>query len=251
MKVLVVDDDLELLGLVGFALRSDGYVVVEATHGGTALQVFRQERPDLVILDINLPGLNGFQVCRALRSEAATPVLLLTVRNTEEDQVYGLDQGADDYLIKPFSPRALLARVRALLRRALAEMPTSLVAGDLRLVSEDRAVQVGDGPALHLTGREFRLLHCLIVNVGHTVPAARLTAHIWGSQDTGERQLLKQLVHRVRQKIERDPAEPQHLLTVPGVGYRLQVGTLLRGARISAVLHGAVTRGDAPHTMPS
>src|SRR4029078_12824498 len=121
MKILVVDDDLELLGLIGFALRQAGYFVIEASEGPGALGAFGREQPDLVILDVNLPGLNGFEVCRRIRAEATTPIMMLTVRSSEEDQVRGLDGGADDYLTKPFSPRTLLARVRALLRRAEIE----------------------------------------------------------------------------------------------------------------------------------
>src|SRR6266542_699406 len=118
MKILVVDDDLELLSLIGFALRQAGYLVVEAADGGAALATFEREQPDLVILDVNLPVMSGFDVCRRIRAEAPTPIMMLTVRSSEEDQVRGLDGGADDYLTKPFSPRTLLARVRALRRRA-------------------------------------------------------------------------------------------------------------------------------------
>ncbi len=225
MKILVVDDDLELLGLVGFALRQAGYAVVEATNGAEALETFQGEQPDLVILDVNLPGLNGFEVSQRLRSQALTPILMLTVRNTEEDHVRGLDQGADDYLTKPFSPRTLLAHVRALLRRSgrdRPERPEPLAAGGLQLVLEDQAVMIGDGTPVHLTNREFRLLQYLLANTGRTIPSDQLTRHVWGYHGTGDRQLLKQIVHRLRQKIERDPAEPQYVVTVPGVGYKLQ-----------------------------
>src|SRR5262245_35752056 len=131
MKLLVADDDSELLSLIGFALRQAGYFVIDARDGITALESFNREQPDLVILDVNMPGLSGFEVCRRIRAEAATPIMLLTVRNSEEDQVHGLDLGADDYLTKPFSPRTLLARVRALLRRSGSERPASLPAGEL------------------------------------------------------------------------------------------------------------------------
>src|SRR5205085_5037561 len=143
--------DLELLGLIGFALRHAGYLVVDAASGPQALEVFDREQPDLVILDVNLPGLSGFEVCRRIRAEAPTPIMLLTVRGTEEDQVHGLDLGADDYLTKPFSPRTLLARVRALLRRAGIERPALLAAGDLVLDVERQAVRVGGGAPHRLT----------------------------------------------------------------------------------------------------
>jgi DNA-binding response OmpR family regulator len=222
MKVLVVDDDLDLSGLIAFALRTSGYEVMEVTDGTSALAAFRREQVDLVILDVNLPGMDGFEVCRRIRSEAATPILLLTVRNTEADHVHGLDQGADDYLIKPFSPRTLLAHVRALLRRTGVEQPAQLVAGDLRLQTDEQAVRVRDGEAVHLTKREFRLLQYLMAHAGHTISVERLTTHVWGPNGESDRQLLKQIVHRVRQKIEDDPALPGYLVTVPGAGYRLQ-----------------------------
>lgn len=222
MKILVVDDDIELLGLISFALRQAGYLVVEATSGPQALAVFADEQPDLVILDVNLPGMNGFEVCQRIRVEAATPIMLLTVRSSEDDHVHGLDQGADDYLTKPFSPRTLLARVRALLRRVEIERPTLHQAGDLRLNPDQQTISVREQPPIKLTNLEFRLLHYLLANVGHTISMERLTNHVWGYRGVGDRQLLKQLVHRLRQKIEQNPAEPQYLVTVSGVGYVLR-----------------------------
>ncbi|HEX9373969.1 MAG TPA: response regulator transcription factor [Roseiflexaceae bacterium] len=222
MKILVVDDDLELLGLIGFALRQAGYLAITAAQGGEALELFEREQPDLVILDVNLPVLNGFEVCRRIRAEATTPIMMLTARSSEEDQVQGLDGGADDYLTKPFSPRTLLARVRALLRRAEIDRPAPLTAGDLTLDVEIQAVSVRGAPPIRLTSLEFRLLQYLLANAGHTIPAERLTIHVWGYRGVGDKQLLKQLVHRLRQKIERNPAEPQYIVTVAGVGYLLQ-----------------------------
>jgi DNA-binding response OmpR family regulator len=224
MKILVVDDDLELMGLIGFALRQTGYLVIEAADGVEALSTFQREQPDLVILDVNLPGLSGFEVCRRIRAEAPTPIMLLTVRSSEDDQVRGLDGGADDYLTTPFSPRTLLARVRALLRRAEIERPAPLAAGAIALDVERQAVSVRGGAPTRLTSLEFRLLQYLLANAGHTIPAERLTTHVWGYRGAGDRQLLKQLVHRLRQKIEHNPAEPQYVITVAGIGYLLQPG---------------------------
>jgi DNA-binding response OmpR family regulator len=226
MKILVVDDDLELANLIGYALRQAGYLVVEAGDGVAALEAFEREAPALVILDVNLPRLSGLEVCRQIRAGSpagtGTPIMMLTVRNAEEDQVQALDLGADDYLTKPFSPRTLLARVRALLRRAGEEKPLPLAAGDFRLDLEHQAVAVRGGHPVRLTRLEMRLLQLLLANAGHTLPAERLLAHVWGSRGTGDRQLLKQLVHRLRQKIERDAAEPAYLVTVSGVGYALR-----------------------------
>lgn len=222
MKILVVDDDLELLRLIAFALRQAGYLIVEAQDGPSALATFESERPDLVILDVNMPRLNGFEVLKRIRAGGAvTPVMMLTVRATEEDQVQGLDLGADDYLTKPFSPRSLLARVRALLRRAGGDRPGSLTAGDLALDTERSEVSIrGDAP-VRLTNLEFRLLQLLLTHGGRPLTADRLTSHVWGYRGMGDRQLLKQLVHRLRRKIEAEPSHPRYLLTVGGIGYTL------------------------------
>ena len=223
MKILVVDDDLELAGLIGYALRQAGYLVVEAADGQAALDAFERESPALVILDVNLPRLDGLEVCRRIRAESRVPIMMLTVRSAEEDQVGALDLGADDYLTKPFSPRTLLARVRALLRRAGDERPAPLAAGDFSLDLEGQSVSVRGGEPVRLTRLELRLLQILLANAGHTLPAERLLAHVWGSRGSGgDRQLLKQLVHRLRQKIEADAAEPRYLATVSGVGYVLR-----------------------------
>ncbi|KPV50820.1 hypothetical protein SE17_24685 [Kouleothrix aurantiaca] len=222
MKILVVDDDLELLGLIGFALRQAGYLVIEASDGPGALDTFAREQPDMAILDVNLPGLSGFEVCRRIRAESAAPIMMLTVRNSEEDQVHGLDNGADDYLTKPFSPRTLLARVRALLRRAEIDRPSPLHAGALALDVERQSVSVRGAAPIRLTSLEFRLLQYLLANAGHTISTERLTSHVWGYRGVGDKQLLKQLVHRLRQKIEQNPAEPEYVVTVPGIGYLLQ-----------------------------
>ena len=222
MKILVVDDDLELLGLVAYALRQAGYLVVEASDGAAALAAFEREEPSLVVLDVNLPRMSGLEVCRKIREASKVPVMMLTVRSAEEDQVQALDLGADDYLTKPFSPRTLLARVRALLRRAGSEKPAPLAAGAFTLDLERQAVIVAGGPPVRLTNLEVRLMQLLLANAGHTLPAERLLSHVWGSRGSGDRQLLKQLVHRLRQKIEAEATEPRYLVTVSGVGYALR-----------------------------
>ena len=221
MKILAVDDDADLLALVGFALTQAGYAVVKAADAKTARAVFDAESPDLAILDINLPDGNGFDVCAAIRERSRIPVMMLTARGEEEDLVRALDLGADDYLTKPFSPRTLLARVKALLRRAGLESGGAMSAGRLSLDLEAHALRVGDAAPVKLTKLETRLLQILLANAGHVVSTERLLTHVWGHRGSGDRQLLKQLVHRLRQKIEDDPAEPAYLRTESGAGYRL------------------------------
>jgi len=224
MKILVVDDDVELRAIVGYALRNAGWLVLEAGDAAAALQVVEAERPTLVVLDLNLGATDGLELLPRLRERTAAPILILSVRSSEEDVVRGLDLGADDYLTKPFSPRTLLARVRALLRRSGAEEAAEpIVAGTLTLDLERQTVTVeGKGP-VRLTPLELRLLQLLLARAGDTVPAERLIAHVWGSRGYGDKQLLKQLVHRLRRKIEADTADPRRLVADPGAGYRLVV----------------------------
>ena len=223
MKALVVDDDRELRELIVYVLREAGYETVEAPSGPEAIRLHASERPDLVLLDVNLPGADGFDVCRAIRAAAPTPVMMLTVRGSEEDQIRGLDLGADDYLTKPFSPRTLLARVRALLRRGGPERTGVVEAGVMVLDPDLQTVRVGGAEPVRLTNLEYRLLQLFVASPHRTVPPERVLRHVWGNRSTEDRQLLKQLIHRVRQKIEADPSEPRLLKTVPGVGYRLEV----------------------------
>ena len=223
MKILVADDDRDLLELVAFTLSQAGYLPLKAGDGTTALRVFAEESPDLLILDINMPGLTGFEVCEQVRKKSRVPVMMLTVRGAEEDLVRALEIGADDYLNKPFSPRTLLARVKALLRRAGMEVSSPVKAGRLKLDVEEHTLQIGQQPVIRLTKLELRLLQMLLANTGHTVSSDRLLMQVWGHRGAGDRQLLKQLVHRVRQKIEKDPANPEILQTVAAAGYRLVV----------------------------
>src|SRR6201994_3998121 len=161
MKMLVADDDRDLRELIGFTLTQAGYLVVKAADGAAALSLFEGETPDLVVLDVNLPGASGFQVCEAIRKRSRVPVMMLTVRGEEEDLVRALELGADDYLTKPFSPRTLLARVKALLRRAGMENSSPLAAGRIKLEMEDHTVQVGSNEPVRVTKLELRLLQML------------------------------------------------------------------------------------------
>jgi len=223
MKILAADDDRDLRELIGFTLAQAGFLVLKAGDGLAALKMFDDESPDLVVLDINMPGASGFQVCEAIRKRSRVPVIMLTVRGEEEDLVRALDLGADDYLTKPFSPRTLLARIKALLRRAGMENAAPLAQGRVTLDIEEHTVRIGSLEPVRLTKLELRLLQMLLANAGHTVSSDRLLIQVWGHRNSGDRQLLKQLVHRLRQKIEADPAVPQLLQTASGAGYKLVV----------------------------
>ncbi len=224
MKVLVADDDLDLLGLVGYSLTQAGYLVVKAPDGPRALSLFDAESPDLVILDINMPGTSGFEVCTAIRARGDIPVMMLTARGEEQDLVRALELGADDYLTKPFSPKTLLARVKALLRRANADRAQPPVsAGRVALDLEAHSVRIGGGEPIPLTKLELRLMQMLLAQAGRTVNSDRLLVQVWGHRGSGDRQLLKQLVHRLRHKIEANPAVPQLLQTAAPAGYKLVV----------------------------
>jgi DNA-binding response OmpR family regulator len=221
VKILLVDDDPDLLSVTSFALQQAGMLVVQAASFDAGLSQFRREQPDLAVLDINLPGGSGFELCRALRNESTLPILMLTVRSEEADLVRALELGADDYLTKPYSPRTLIARIKALLRRTGGEAPPRYRAGALRL--DPGALELHVGDAVHrLTPLESRLLQLLIANAGQAVSAERLLKHVWGRRAGGDRQLLKQLVHRLRQKLEVPPDTPHWLETVASVGYRLR-----------------------------
>jgi DNA-binding response OmpR family regulator len=224
MKILVADDDLDLLGLVAYSLSQAGYLVVRASDGPGALASFEAESPDLVILDINMPGASGFEVCTAIRARGDVPVMMLTARGEEQDLVKALDLGADDYLTKPFSPKTLLARVKALLRRSTAERANApLNVGRVTLDLENYNVRIAGGEPISLTKLELRLLQMLLAQAGRAVNSDRLLVQVWGHRGTGDRQLLKQLVHRLRHKIEANPSVPQLLQTAAPSGYKLVV----------------------------
>jgi DNA-binding response OmpR family regulator len=223
MTILAADDDHDLLALIAFTLSQAGYRVVQANDGAMAIKMFAAESPDLVLLDINMPHATGFQVCESIRRKSRVPIMMLTVRGEEEDLVRAIELGADDYLTKPFSPRTLLARIKALLRRSGVENTAPLAAGRIQLNTVEHLLQVGTKEPVRLTKLELRLMHLLLANAGHTVSSDRLLMQVWGHKGAGDRQLLKQLVHRVRQKIEIDPANPQILQTSASAGYKLIV----------------------------
>jgi DNA-binding response OmpR family regulator len=222
LKLLVVDDDADMLAVVGFALRQAGFPIVGANSYGTAVSTFRAEQPDLAILDINLPGGSGFDLCGLMRKESTLPIMMLTARGDEADLVRALELGADDYLAKPFSPRTLVARVKALLRRSGQDTGTQTRVGELALDPDLLVLHIGDRD-VKITPLESRLLQLLLANAGQVVHTERMLVHVWGHRGGGDRQLLKQLVHRLRHKIGDDPEQPRWLETVPSVGYMVRV----------------------------
>jgi DNA-binding response OmpR family regulator len=219
VKILLVDDDPDLLAVTGFALQQAGFLVVKAEDGFAALDAFQREQPDLAVLDINLPRMSGFDLAQKLRERSRIPLIMLTARSEEEDVVRALSLGADDYLSKPFSPKILLARVKALLRRVGIEAEETVAVGGLSLDVAELTLSGLSRGAVRLTPLESRFLQLLFAHAGRTVPTDRLLVHVWGNRAGGNRQLLKQLVHRLRQKIEIDPADPRLVKTMPNAGY--------------------------------
>lgn len=222
MNILIVDDDVELVGLLSFALETAGYNVGTAFDGREAVAKVHEHKPDLVILDVNLPSQDGFGVLADLRKFSQVPVIMLTVRATEEDEIQGLDLGADDYLRKPFSPRALLARVRSHLRRSNdpGEEPV-LTLGTIMLDVERCDLRVGDGDAQRLSPLETRLMRALLANRGRPVDADRLVEMVWLDRSTADRELLKQVVHRLRRKLAAAGGQGGWIEYIAGAGYAI------------------------------
>lgn len=222
MKALVIDDDLVLSDVVSFTLRRAGFQVALAHDGVTALERFQAETPTIVILDLQLPRLDGVEVCRAIRVHGATPIIMLTVMDSDADVVRGLELGADDYMTKPFSPAQLVARVHAVLRRTgVTTMPKRLAFGDLSLNPERHMLERPDEEPVTLTQLEYRLIETLVLNSEQVLTADTLIDRVWGPGG-GDRAMLKQLVYRLRRKLETEgDKSPIYIEAVPGIGYAL------------------------------
>jgi DNA-binding response OmpR family regulator len=224
VNILVVDDDRDIADIIGYSLRKEGHRPILAHSGEEALALVERSLPDLVVLDVMLPGLSGFDVCRKLRERGPVPVILLTARGEEADRVWGLDLGADDYVTKPFSHRELLARIRAVSRRAAAAATPdqgSVQVAELKIDFDRRAVSIA-GRLVELTPKEYDILHCLAINAGRVVPHERLLAFVWGSSSLeSDVDQLKVHMRHLREKLERNPSVPTYLITVRGVGYKL------------------------------
>jgi DNA-binding response OmpR family regulator len=221
MKALVVDDDLALADVVSFTLRRAGYDVIVAHDGLIALDRWQAENPDIIFLDLNMPKLDGLNVCRMIRTKAKTPIIMLTVRGDENDIVEGLKLGADDYIVKPFSPRQLVARAEAVLRRVKPQAALGPIkAGKITLDPLRNEVHIGGGNVIRLTNLECGLLETLMINQGHILPYDTLIDNIWGVGG-GDRSMLKQLVYRLRRKLENEDEYCPLVETISSVGYTL------------------------------
>ena len=226
-RILVVDDEPQIRRVMRTMLTAQGYMVGDARSGEEALDRIRQEKPDLILLDMNMPGMGGLKACREIRASSDAAIIMLTVRNHEQDKVDALDAGADDYIVKPFNNNELLARIRAALRR----LPVSpddasqiIVLEGVEINLSTRRVEV-HGQSVRLTPKEFDLLHYLVSNPNVPIPHTKLLQAVWGPDYGDQVEYLRVFVNQLRKKIEPDPAKPRFILTEPWVGYRFQSKT--------------------------
>jgi two-component system KDP operon response regulator KdpE len=219
-NILVVDDEPQIRRVMRSTLSAQGYVIVEAKSGEEAIESVRKERPDLVLLDMNMPGIGGIEACREIRRASDAPIIMLTVRNAERDKVAALDAGADDYVVKPFGIEELLARIRATLRRySPGDAVPAFASKDLAIDFESRKVTVR-GAVVHLTPKEYEVLKHLVANSGKPLTHRRLLQSVWGPDYGEETESLRVVINQLRKKIEADPARPKYILTEPWIGYR-------------------------------
>lgn len=223
-RVLVVEDEPNLREPLVYLLEKEGYQVIEADNGNDAVDSFRKNSPDLILLDLMLPGMSGNEVCRTIRLESQVPIIMITAKDTEIDKVVGLEIGADDYVTKPYSTRELLARMKAVLRRG-SEVSISevglLKAGPVVMDLDRHTVSVNGDP-IQMPLKEFELLELLIENVNRVLTRGQIIDRVWGSNYFGDTKTLDVHVKRVRSKIEEDPSRPRHLITVRGLGYKFE-----------------------------
>jgi len=218
-RVLIVDDDSSLAEMLSIVLRNEGLDVAHVADGSSAMGMFRSVRPDLVLLDVMLPGMDGMEVCRRIRAESGVPIVMLTARTDTHDIVVGLESGADDYIVKPFKPQELIARIRARLRRGDDPDPERLEIGDLAVDVAGHSVKRGE-ETLSLTPLEFDLLVALARKPWQVFSRETLLEQVWGYRHAGDTRLVNVHVQRLRSKIEHDPENPQIVVTVRGVGYK-------------------------------
>jgi len=222
-KILVVDDEERMVRFIRLNLEHDGFQVVEAYKGSQAIQVLRDQLPDLVLLDVMMPDIDGFEVLKMIREINSVPVIMLTAKSEEDDKVHGLELGADDYITKPFSPRELVSRVRAVLRRAdtVGSGVRGLIEVDDHLkIDFDRREVWLDGELVKLRPTEYRLLYHLVQNAGWVITHDQILAKVWGYEYRDEPHYVRLYINYLRQKLEKDPANPVYILTERGIGYR-------------------------------
>ena len=218
-RILVVDDDTAISEMIGIILRGEGYEPQFAGDGAEAIDLFRSMRPDLVLLDLMLPGIDGIQVCATIRAESGVPIIMLTAKGETTDVVKGLESGADDYVVKPFNPKELVARIRTRLRPVLPETTDTVGIGDLTIDVQGHEVRRG-GDKISLTPLEFQLLLALAVKPQQVFTREMLLEQVWGYHYKADTRLVNVHVQRLRAKVEHDPDNPQIVMTVRGVGYR-------------------------------
>lgn len=220
-RILVVEDEDSFSDALAFLLTKEGFEVEVADNGLKAIEIFDRGGADLILLDLMLPGLSGTEVCRQIRAKSSVPIIMLTAKESEVDKVVGLELGADDYVTKPYSSRELIARIRAVMRRKseVVETTESLTGGPVRMDVERHVVSVNNVP-ISLPLKEFELLEFLMRNSGRVLTRTQLIDRVWGSDYVGDTKTLDVHIKRLRSKVEKDPANPEHILTVRGLGYK-------------------------------
>jgi len=220
--ILVVDDEPQIRRVLRATLSSSGYDVIEAKDGQEAIEIVIRERPALILMDVNMPVMNGLEACSKIRLSFDGPIIMVTVRNSEHDKVLALDSGADDYVVKPFTMGELLARIRAALRRSASEEPLPKIeTPQLSVNLEKRKVEVR-GERVHLSPKEFDVLHLLMIQQGKPLTHKKILQTVWGPDHGEETENLRVVINQLRKKIEKDPARPRYVLTEPWMGYRFQ-----------------------------
>ena len=222
-SILVVDDEPQIRRVLRATLSSNGYDVVEAKNGDEAIATVLKEHPDLVLLDVNMPGLNGFEACSRIRLSFNGPIIMVTVRNALQDKILALDSGADDYVVKPFAMAELLARIRAALRRISPDEPLPKIETPEFSVDLEKRLLDVRGERVHLSPKEFDVLRVLVTQEGKALTHKRLLQSVWGPDHVEDTENLRVVINQLRKKIEKDPAHPRYILTEPWLGYRFQI----------------------------
>lgn len=234
-RVLIIDDDYKTLEILGMRLSQDGFEVTTATTGEMGLKLAYETHPDAILLDIIMPGMDGFNACSRLREVTDAVIMLVTVKGVSEDVIRGLHSGADDYIVKPYNYQELLARLNACLRRRADSKlpPLRLQRGEAALITDPsrRLVFINDGRSVKLTPKEYELLRYLVENRGRVLSADAILTNVWGPEYKGERDLVKQFIYRLRNKLEVEPSKPEYIVTVRGSGYAFEEDTRPRGLK--------------------